>query len=185
MNLPTNDDEALKRRPQPTLAELLEAVQINTEANAARKDSLDSLQHTIEQNTQELESFRSQIDDRPTARQVNYQRKRTAALLLLFGFVLFFLTDAQVQHCSPGSRSEKRLNSIIGALPLKTLGDLKHADESVRQPPYCDITYPLHNHNDGNYPSQWNLLGFGIYLALAVSIGAWVRYDKEKNDDDA
>jgi hypothetical protein len=43
----------------------------------------------------------------------------------------------------------------------------------------------LHNHNDGNYPSQWNLLGFGIYLALAVSIGAWVRYDKEKNDDDA
>ena len=126
----------------------------------------------------QVRRLRRDIDDRPTKAQAEHRRRGAVAALLVFGVLLIWGHDEHVQRCSPGATAERVLVDLAndpGPSVLTAKGIQKTIDD--QQPTdRCDVSFPIHAHNPADeWPTRWNLAGFGLYAVLGGILWSWQR----------
>ncbi len=123
-----------------------------------RNVALDRVGKDVEENTAVLAGVREALSLRPTGRQIEYRRRRVTAGLLLYGVAIIWAHDQHVEHCGPGARVESAAQQ-----------------RSYERPVLCDVSFPLHGHERGEFPTAWSLFGATLYGAAGVGVWTWVR----------
>jgi hypothetical protein len=165
------------------------------EAVEHRNSVLVRIAKAVEKLTSEVPALRRAIDDRPTKVSVAHRRRRSAVIMILFGFVIIWGHDQHVEHCSPGSQALAILDFAVNRpvtlpngkpRPPLTQEQVQQVVEETTPSAACDVTFPLHTHGIeekdaadyhvlGFHLSGWNLVGWLLYGLVGGILYAYQR----------
>ncbi len=149
---------------EPTPQQIFDAI---TERNAL----LDRISSVLAENTRELQRTQVLLDRRPPASELDFKRRRLLVGLLALVLLVIWGHDEHVEKCGPGARAEH-------AVEAQLRGEDRQAVETVVRgvgtPKLCDVTFPLHDHDDSGWPAAFNVIGLLAYLGLFVGLYGWL-----------
>lgn len=152
-----------------------------------RNALLRRLAASVEGLARQVRSLRRDIDDRPTKAQAEHRRRVSVLALVLFAVALVWGHDQHIQSCSPGANAQAVLQSLTKPQAFNTEPRTPEESRSLyaaymrsvieAQPTErCDVTAPLSTHDpEEEWPTRWNLYGFGLYGLLGGILWAWSR----------
>lgn len=153
-----------------------------------RNTLLRRLASSVDGLAKQVRSLRRDIDDRPTKAQAEHRRRVSVLAMVIFGVMLVWGHDQHIQSCSPGANAQAVLQAFTKpqafsdprprtpeesrALYASYLRSVFDAQPTER----CDVTAPLSVHDPADdWPTRWNLLGFGVYGLLGGILWWWSR----------
>lgn len=101
------------------------------------------------------------------ARRLARERRRGVAALAVFAVALMWMGDEHVEHCGPGTRAETAVRALVESDP----GDPNVRDNIIDAvngdgtPKFCDMSFPLHDHDGNGWPHKFNLIGMSLWGA--------------------
>ncbi len=149
---------------EPTPQQIFDAI---TERNAL----LNQISSVLTENTRELQRTQALLDRRPPASELDFKRRRLLVGLLAALLLVIWAHDQHVEECGPGARSEHAIEALLRGEPRD---EVARALEGVDAPKACDVTFPLHDHDDNGWPAAFNALGLLAFLALFIGLAGWL-----------
>lgn len=153
------------------------------DAFEARTEGVISLASEVRTLVVEVRDLGEAVASRPPREEVDLKRRRTIAALAVYGFALIFLQDQHVENCGPGARAEKVIVAVAAQRapePGRTQGEsslakIQRIIAETEQSPLCDVTFPLHGHEERGYPSGWGVLGLLLYGGAGGGLAYWAN----------
>ncbi len=133
-------------------------------ANVAKAVAEEARDSTVPREELRLESVRT-----------THSRRQAVSGVLLVVILTIFGHDQHIEHCGVGARTEAVVNALVQGEP-PTIAVVRAQDAASK---WCDVTFPLHDHDDNGYPHKYNIIGFGLYGALAAALVAWAHTPRE------
>ncbi len=149
---------------QPTQQQILDAI-------LERNDLLDRISSVLTENTRELQRTQVLLDRRPPGSELDFKRRRLLVSLLAAILLTIWAHDQHVEECGPGARAEHAIEALLRGEPRD---EVVRAVEGVGAPKLCDVTFPLHDHDDNGWPAAFNVLGVLAFLALFLGLAGWL-----------
>ena len=136
----------------------------------ALTERLDALNGNVEGLRSDVQGLAPRTEVHETvARQAGeavYRRRRSIVGVVLLLFVAVQTADVHVEACGPGHRVEHVLDAILAGR-VESMEDLR-AEAIEDDLAFCEATFPTHSHGADEWPTAWNLIGAGTYLAVAA-----------------
>ncbi len=165
--------------PTPTNSEPSQQEIYN--AIVERNELLDRLSQVLTDNTRELQRTQTLLDRRPPGSEQEFKRRRISVGLLVVIVLVIWGHDEHVEKCGPGARSEHAIEALLRDEPRQ---GVEAVAKGAGQPKFCDVTFPLHDHDGNGWPAAFNVLGLLAYLGMFTALGAWLLdgYGKMKQE---
>ncbi len=159
---------------EPTQQQILDAI---LERNAL----LDRISDVLTENTRELQRTQVLLDRRPPGSELDFKRRRLLVGLLAAILLVIWGHDEHVEKCGPGARAEHAIEALLRGADRQ---GIETAARSADAPKLCDVTFPLHDHDDNGWPAAFNVLGLMGYLTLLLGLGGWLLVGYRRMQDD-
>ncbi len=159
---------------EPTPQQIFDAI---TERNAL----LDRISSVLTENTRELQRTQVLLDHRPPGSELDFKRRRLLVGLLALIVLTIWAHDQHVEQCGPGARAE---HAVEAQLRGEDRREIETVVRGVGTPKLCDVTFPLHDHDDSGWPAAFNVLGVVAYLGLFVGLCGWLLVGYQRMEED-
>ncbi len=103
-------------------------------------------------------------------------RRQAVSMVLLVVVLTIFGHDQHIEHCGPGARAEAAVEALLAGADRP---GIEKAARGANTNKLCDVTFPLHDHDNNGYPHKYNVVGFGLYGAIAAALVVWARTPRE------
>lgn len=154
----------------------------------------------------EVREMRKTIVPRSTLRressQIALQRRRSVVVVAVFAVTLIWGHDEHVEHCSPGARASLAIQVFLDtdytpitprevpsaerkSAGVKLQEDIRRALDGDARSTFCDVSFPLHDHDGNGWPHKHNLLGMVVWGSAAGLAYLWARPRTEKRPNDS
>ncbi len=149
---------------EPTRQQIFDAI-------TERNDLLDRISGVLTENTRELQRTQVLLDHRPPSSELDFKRRRLLVGLLAAILLVIWGHDEHVEECGPGARAEHAIEALLRG---ENRQGIEMAARGADAPKLCDVTFPLHDHDDNGWPAAFNVLGLLVYLALFLGLAGWL-----------
>ncbi len=108
--------------------------------------------------------------------RTTHGRRQAVSTILLVVILTILGHDQHVEHCGPGARAEAAIQALVSGAERPAIEEAARAAGTSK---LCDVTFPLHDHDSNGWPHEYNIVGFGLYAALAAGLFGWARTPRE------